>query len=142
MIHLIISHQIFWSLLSFSIFYFLMDFLVIQKIKEVEKKRKDHERELEKKTSLLRDKIKSLDTSIYKIMHEEIPAKERSFIAMELEEITNELEDNYFNLSEILEKEFQNKKNKFLQSMIISTKSAKVDVQELSQDLIKRVNYE
>lgn len=142
MIHLIISHQVFWSLVSFSIFYFLMDFLVIQKIKEVEKKRKDHERELEKKTSLLRDKIKSLDTSIYKIMHEEIPAKERSFIAMELEEITNELEDNYFNLSEILEKEFQNKKNKFLQSMIISTKSAKVDVQELSQDLIKRVNYE
>lgn len=142
MIHLIISHQVFWSLLSFSIFYFLMDFLVIQKIKEVEKKRKDHERELEKKTLLLCDKIKSLDTSIYKIMHEEIPAKERSFIAMELEEITNELEDNYFNLSEILEKEFQNKKNKFLQSMIISTKSAKVDVQELSQDLIKRVNYE
>jgi len=87
-----IIHQVFWTLLAFFLFLGLMRLFVIRNVEAMQQKRMSYIESLNTQINGMRDKTKTLKEVTQKILHEEIPTKQRFYVEKKLEPVLHELQ--------------------------------------------------
>lgn len=137
----IIFHQVFWVLLSFFLFFFLINKFVIANIKRVQEKRTNYMQKLIEQINTMENKSVVLQNVANKILNEEIPNKQRSYLEKKLEPILSELNMLELNEKQILKERLARHRPHHFQTEILSQEVVQKKLQELSNLLLQKIEY-
>lgn len=137
-----ISHQIFWTIISFALFFLLMRFFVIRNVVEIQKMRSGYIEDLSAQISTMNQKTDKLKSVTYKILHEEIPTKQRFYVEKKLEPVLAELHIIELNEKDLLQEKLAKHKIKHFKREILANEQLKQQVYQAAQKLVDQVCHE
>lgn len=137
-----ITHQIFWTLTSFFLFFTLMRVLVIKNVVEISKKRIEYIEGLTAQVENMREKTQTLKNVTHKILYEEIPTKQKFYVEKKLEPVLHELEILELNEKGLLKERLAKHKVRHYKEQILQNEEMKKELANLAQQLLAKIEGE
>lgn len=109
----LILHQVFWVLISFLLFFTLMNAFVFKRVQKILEKRSGYIEKLNEQIDEVKSKTIILENNANKIVNEEIPSKQKFFVEKTLEPIITDFQMNFFNEKEMLEEKLDHQRHRY-----------------------------
>jgi len=137
-----ISHQIFWTIISFSLFFGLMRFFVIRNVIEIQKMRSGYIEDLSAQIKNMEEKTDRLKLATYKILHEEIPVKQSFYVEKKLEPVLAELRIIELHEKDLLQEKLAKYKIKHFKNEILANDGLKKQLNQAAEKLFNQVCHD
>ncbi len=131
-----VVHQIFWTLISFFLFFAVIRVFVINNVITIEKKRSLYIESLTSQIDSMRQKAAILRSVAHKILHEEIPSKQKFYVEKKLEPVLHELKILELNEKDELKEKLSRHNVRHFKKNILSQEKLKEDLEIAAKLLI------
>lgn len=130
-----IVHQIFWTSISFALFYLAMNSFVFKKLDKINQKRISYIQKMQDQLLGLEKKTQALEATSKKILTEEIPQKEEFYLNRTLEPIMTDLEIEYSYKKQLLQEHLENRRTTQTGEVLIP----EIGFEKLAKELVAKV---
>lgn len=134
----LVSHQLFWCLLSFFCFFLSLRFFVVNPVLGIKKKRLGHDQEIIKKTENLIKKFHEIEGLIEKILVE-IPSWQKTFVAKSMKSYEANWEETFVKEKEKIDQNMSKHEKNFKMIFKMQIDNLRPDINKISERLLDKL---